>query len=265
MRRFRIINIQAKDSIEAYAKVSCRDLCTKFYSTLPRELRDGVYKYISPGSTVHVDLDNEWIPDDECYFSNNPVAPVDSLGSSHYWNPEFVGNEFAKELAESWYSTTNFSVRDCRDLDEFLSEDRWQHGLIPSHFVSSIQVTTACPNYPYPTVTTEHQQAREQSRKLLMEAFAKLSRLKSSAKIAIELQSAYLPDYWNERGTIPGLETFDFVFPALTPLRDHGYRIDLSVGVYCIPFRYDLVTPQDVRDAFILVSPLQVVCFQQPT
>lgn len=94
---------------ETYGKASCRFLCQRIATDLPRELRDMIYDHILEDEPRNV-------------YATTCVEPTYSSTSAHYWRKEYVGEAMLRELLQNWYAVVRVHIGlDLRFLGLFLT------------------------------------------------------------------------------------------------------------------------------------------------
>jgi hypothetical protein len=132
-----------QDACVALATSECNQLCNRIMTQLPRELRDMIYQCISTNSEERISRE---------YFRSimNPKTRTHDYDSKrwkathypeHYWDVEYVGEDFSRELLENYYRTSTFLFGDDDGLIErFLNVDQMKIGYAPKELVSRIEV-----------------------------------------------------------------------------------------------------------------------------
>lgn len=133
----RLGNHQRSDGLRHlmnYAMLSCRQLCNMILPRLPRELRDRIYEYLLPCTTVDVELRwkraYEWKNDSlRLKMNTNDYHWQLRYGThnfpSHCLDPEYLSNNMLSELALTWDRITKFEV-DVHDLPDLVQSEHWQ-------------------------------------------------------------------------------------------------------------------------------------------
>jgi hypothetical protein len=146
-------NDTASTALIEYAKIDCRKLCNTIYRTLPREIRDMIYGYIHPGSTMKVfshSKDGEWGNDIKpSYFRFDSEAGwrLDCLSHprDHLWTADSLGDDIFPELLEQYFRATHFEFGDQYDLiPRFQFTDQWGLGTTPADYVTNVKVSIIC-------------------------------------------------------------------------------------------------------------------------
>ena len=133
--------------LAVYGSLLCRPFCEKLYTTLPRELRDAVYYYLSPPETIAVDENGEISIDRSVmpHFCADTTTASNHLGTSHIWQANYMGDKICRELAEHWYRTSTFTFDSLdssflRTLVRLFSEDRWRLGTMPRDLITNLEI-----------------------------------------------------------------------------------------------------------------------------
>ncbi|KAG9195338.1 hypothetical protein G6011_00459 [Alternaria panax] len=163
----RDVSKDIEEATEAYNLAVCRTIGPAMHSTLPRELRDIIYAYLTtleldlsvkPGPCPRKDLCGrvkqpkslEGLarpPRYTAYFAVQPRSKNDGLCSERYWRDDVVSAEVASELVESWYRNSTFymkyTILDEAEFDEcfkkLLNEDRFGTGLNPRELITKFK------------------------------------------------------------------------------------------------------------------------------
>lgn len=116
-------------------------ICNKIFSTLPREVRDLIWKELH-SSSRHLPL---YDPKKFCIPEPGGLKP-DSSGRDVFdrawFNDYLVGSAVAKEVTEVWYKYVQFHSPAfvAIKMDDFFSQDRWGFGIQPSRLIREIKV-----------------------------------------------------------------------------------------------------------------------------
>jgi hypothetical protein len=146
-------NDTASTALIEYAKIDCRKLCNTVYRTLPREIRDMIYGYIHPGSTMKVFSHNKhggWgnnVKPSYFRFDSEAGWRLDCLSHprDHLWSADSLGDDMFPELVEQYYRATHFEFGDQYDLiPRFQFTDQWGLGTIPADYVTNAKVSIVC-------------------------------------------------------------------------------------------------------------------------
>jgi hypothetical protein len=130
-------------TLDQFAKSDCRKFVDSVVAKLPREVRDMVYQHLNRGTEKRIDGDyfrSTRDPVTKCYTFDR--ARWKALHyPEHFRNEEFVGQAFAREVAENHYRTSTFIFDDSKDaVSKFLNRDEMGLGFAPKLFVSNIEV-----------------------------------------------------------------------------------------------------------------------------
>ncbi|TKA64731.1 hypothetical protein B0A49_13002, partial [Cryomyces minteri] len=108
------------------------------FLTLPRELRDEIYKgmYVQR-KRIKVSCDRDlWKPSAED-ITKYPNWPEDT---SRYLNQDFVGKQVAREAAKVFYGHNCFVVEDARLMEDFGEHDYYNSGVLPREYIRHLAV-----------------------------------------------------------------------------------------------------------------------------
>ncbi|RAR05456.1 hypothetical protein DDE82_003923 [Stemphylium lycopersici] len=124
-----------------------KELCEAVVKALPRELRDLVHENLSDFSKpIVVDYgSHSFAYNMPKHFSrffdaNDGYTP---WSAPFYLDANHVGEDFAKEMMQTTYRKTHFSISNVAVLDRFLKECGWRalRGVVaPKHFVRSLTI-----------------------------------------------------------------------------------------------------------------------------
>lgn len=129
--------------IASLAQVQCSQLCSRIMTQLPRELRDMVFQHLSGRSAERISRE---------YFRStlDPETKMHTYDTArwrtthypeHFWNPEYVGQGFHKEMIENYLRTSSFVFGDDDGLVErFLESDQFEIGFAPKEVISKIEI-----------------------------------------------------------------------------------------------------------------------------
>lgn len=157
------------------------------------------------------------------YFSSNPTSQYDRMGSKHYWNPEYVGQDVVRELADGFYSNSFFDFGDNFHLiDRLLKEDIWHLGLNPGSRISNVRIRLY------------HYSGSKRISPTDSESVKKLMAFKQGTQFYIEANLPY--QFFNGVQMINAsyMQHFESNSPFIQQLKDAGYRVALrfKMGPY---------------------------------
>lgn len=131
-------------------KARTLSLAKAFHASLPREIRDMVYAYIQPllGGKYHdvvvTDADR---PPDFWKLASHPHRSFWTVSRRQvpwYLKPKWVGDDFAKEMAEYYYSTARFVfTADAGPtlVRRALTTDRFVYGIRPNAQIRRVHLS----------------------------------------------------------------------------------------------------------------------------
>ncbi|KAI4949530.1 hypothetical protein J4E91_005269 [Alternaria rosae] len=132
-----------QDAVEQLAKTECQQLTNNIMTKLPREIRDMIYFHLST-------QDRELIEREHFRTTLDPLTRLYSYDfdrwkaqhfPAHYWNTDYVGQPFYRELVENYYRTSTFLFGDDPGvMKRFLNADEMKLGIPPKALVSSIEI-----------------------------------------------------------------------------------------------------------------------------
>ncbi|KAH7074223.1 hypothetical protein FB567DRAFT_505194 [Paraphoma chrysanthemicola] len=179
------------DAFDTLAKAECLQLCNSIMTYLPREIRDMVLRHLSTSAEEHVERE---------YFRStlDPKTRMHTYDTErwkakhhpeHFWDVEYVGPDFLRELIENHYRTSTF-VFDCDGglIERFLESDQLKAGFQPGVLVSRIEVRinaitfdrTSCRGYMFGCPIKAER---------LVAALAGIERLKSGASVVVHFST----------------------------------------------------------------------------
>ena len=132
-----------RDAVEQVARTECRQLTNNIMTKLPREIRDMIYFHLST-------RDRELIEREHFRTTLDPITRLYSYDfnrwkaqhfPAHYWNTDYVGQPFYRELVENYYRTSTFLFGDDPGvMKRFLTTDEMKLGIPPKALVSSVEI-----------------------------------------------------------------------------------------------------------------------------
>ncbi|KAF1948653.1 hypothetical protein CC80DRAFT_583765 [Byssothecium circinans] len=250
------------------AKLECRAFCQKVLTTLPAELRNMVYYYLThfqiddPISTTTIRGYREY-PRLEPTASTDPNFPPSRLylyGSSifenkglpHVWDTEFVGPNFLSELGTVWYSTRKFDF-DSSDMPVLLPRFL---GLAKGEQNSSASDTPQG-NIINPLYLVQRLRVKirgeESQDPLTVQVISRLTELKRKAYIELELYtSGKRPKHLAYEDQLRGfIDSMHPLFNIIKLLRDAGHVPCVSVNGCEVPLEGVDFGPNGWFDAII--------------
>ncbi|KAI4662982.1 uncharacterized protein J4E79_004294 [Alternaria viburni] len=232
----------ARDFVEELGKATelyniavCRVIGPAMYTTLPREIRDMVYEYLTPhqlditlrpcypcaeSDLLHVvDHVNPKYFDYDLYFAPQPRSQDDWLCPEHYWRDNIISPGVAQELMEAWYRNSTFNMWAdwiCEGwpaewLNTLLNNDRFGAGLRPREMITKFAFEVQI-SYWRGEIDSHWQ-------KSLMEALDSLFSLKEATQIDLSVRCGFGED------PMAALRAFlVLIRPAFLRLQKLGYR-----------------------------------------
>ena len=232
----------ARDFVEEFGKATelyniavCRIIGPAMYTTLPREIRDMVYEYLTPhqlditlrpcypcaeSDLLHVYRGHL---DYSLYFAPQPRSQDDELCPEHYWRDDIISPGVAHELMEAWYRNSTFNMWAdwiCEGwpaewLNILLNNDRFEARLRPHEMITKFAFEV---QFSYRTGAIDsHWQ------KSLLEALDSLFSLKEATQIDLRVRCGSGED------PIAALKAFLVLMrPAFLRLRKLGYRCTIK-------------------------------------
>ncbi|KAI4624518.1 hypothetical protein J4E83_004193 [Alternaria metachromatica] len=132
-----------RDAVEQVAWTECQQLTNNIMTKLPREIRDMIYFHLST-------RDRELIEREHFRTTLDPITRLYSYDfnrwkaqhfPAHYWNTDYVGQPFYRELVENYYRTSTFLFGDDPGvMKRFLITDEMKLGIPPKALVSSVEI-----------------------------------------------------------------------------------------------------------------------------
>ncbi|KAF2474449.1 uncharacterized protein BDR25DRAFT_352000 [Lindgomyces ingoldianus] len=230
---------ELRADIEPYAKAICLKLAAAFYVTLPREIRDLVYSYLtnSGNNTDHVII----VCDGKPSFRNRSYCGRADTRTSkdsfwdisvleYYLNSEYMGLAVAREIAEAYYQTNTFyfDYHDLPLLHKFLTLDRFGYGLVPAGLVRYLDIVLdgdyGCPCNSralcHCDVTQNATITPDKAIRLILEQLLMVKTRQISLRITV-----YIMDGLMKVKEFVGI--LHIVFPIICRLKEHGFRVTL--------------------------------------
>ena len=130
-------------TLDQFARSDCRKLADLLVTKLPREVRDMVYEHLNKGTEKHIDSNYFRSTRDPItkYYTFDHARQKALHYPEHFRNEAFVGQVFAREVAENHYLTSTFIFDDSKDaLSKFLDTDEMGLGFAPRLFVANVEV-----------------------------------------------------------------------------------------------------------------------------
>jgi hypothetical protein len=150
----RDLSDEIEEATRLYNIALCRTIAPAMYATLPRELRDMVYEYLTP-SRLDIDTRQSYkragitsvLGKDlkyRLYFASQPRSHDDELCPEHYWREHIISCGVANELMKAWYRTSTFNMSvywsqqgfRTKSLKMLLNNDRFSTGLQPRDLIT---------------------------------------------------------------------------------------------------------------------------------
>jgi len=132
-----------REAVEQVARTECQQLTNNIMTKLPREIRDMIYFHLST-------RDRELIEREHFRTTLDPLTRLYSYDfdrwkaqhfPAHYWNTDYVGQPFYRELVENYYRTSTFLFGDDPGvMKRFLTTDEMKLGIPPKALVSSVEI-----------------------------------------------------------------------------------------------------------------------------
>ncbi|KAF2998462.1 hypothetical protein E8E13_001947 [Curvularia kusanoi] len=115
-------------------------MCSQLYYTLPRELRDMVYRYFVHGQRRLMTYSYDQHDIDEpgrLKLLNSPFHK-----QMAYWDKEVVGIHMFHEMVEAWYKCAVFKFEFMFDGDmyDYIGRDRWALGIVPATLIKQVTI-----------------------------------------------------------------------------------------------------------------------------
>ncbi|ORY17500.1 hypothetical protein BCR34DRAFT_40007 [Clohesyomyces aquaticus] len=156
LKEYKSVEKKINDEAEAYAKAWGCSFGDKICATLPRELRDAVYKELV---ISHVPIDircvaevDPWVvweswgakpsllEEDGDFSYDNRVSTIRKK-YSRFTDADYIGSQASREVAEVFYEHNVFHIGDPVDLGNFLTKDIFETGVSPGNLVRRLQVS----------------------------------------------------------------------------------------------------------------------------
>jgi hypothetical protein len=141
---------RANEHLIAIGQAECLVLCQAIHASLPRELRDIIYKCVLRrprsrfASGVELTSDPK-VCQEPCLMPRYHWQPHKCGGNvcaKHYLSSDYMGTQVQREFVEAWLSTIVFDLgTDWRHLSAFLDSDRWANGCRVKNFISHLKIS----------------------------------------------------------------------------------------------------------------------------
>jgi hypothetical protein len=195
---------------------------------LPRELRDVVYFHLStsPSERVTREYFRSTLDPITRIHSYDPVRWRMNYHPEHFWDAEYVGNDFFCELVENHYRTSTFIFGDENGLiQRFLEADHFQTNCFPKDLVSKLEVhlnaltfdRNTCMGYMFGCATKPERFAA---------AMQCVESLKSGASIVVRFSTQAKDEKQKEEQIMTACTT---LIPKLGELRAQGYKVGMVI------------------------------------
>ena len=131
--------------IKTYARAINRSFARAILDALPRHIRDRIYSQLLLRPNTRITVCDAKLPR-QIRCGHNYMEAHQSFWKlpqlKHYYDPLYVGEDFAREVAEAHYSTSTFYF-DYHELyltQKFLTVDRFGYGFKPMELVRSVEL-----------------------------------------------------------------------------------------------------------------------------
>ncbi|KAF2867366.1 hypothetical protein BDV95DRAFT_178000 [Massariosphaeria phaeospora] len=113
------------------AQDMCLDLATSFYAAVPKPVREIVYKFLN--SDIRAGVGSI------CHIAMNDTS---RMLHEHWQKAQYVGRDFAQEVAEYQYKNTSywFDAQTLLHMKKFLTVDPFRPSLIPRDWLGGIYI-----------------------------------------------------------------------------------------------------------------------------
>ncbi|KAF2728143.1 hypothetical protein EJ04DRAFT_110093 [Polyplosphaeria fusca] len=228
-------------SIHSFAQASCRELCDKVFKKLPRELRDIIYAYLIPhGVGIAVRRSKSDTKDSPSYFTRPSLSNAGRghLAVEHYWDPTYVAKNMTREIAEVWYASCHFILKDDDPvlLSMFLEQDRWNMDIVPEKLFRSVEMPVIWELKPNQMMRGGVYASGED----VCADLDLLFRLRKGAKIVLDVRSverkvfAAFQGLSHRNNSEPDkmdlIHTCEALFPLVPRLHANGYEVEVRFG-----------------------------------
>jgi hypothetical protein len=220
-----------EEATRLYNIALCRTIAPAMYATLPRELRDMVYEYLTP-SRLDIDTMQSYNRADitsvlgkdlkfRLYFASRPRSHDDELCPEHYWREHIISCGVAGELMKAWYRNSTFKMNvywsqqgsRTESLEMLLNNDRFSTGLQPRDLITKFAFEVRL-----------HPRSDNFWRRNVLAAVDDLFLLKKATRIQINVSNISSEDKIGQLR-----EFLIFIRPSILRLRESGYRCKVAV------------------------------------
>jgi hypothetical protein len=220
---------EEQEALERLAKSECNQICSRVMTQLPRELRDMVYHQLStqPEERITREYFRSTMDPTTRLYIYDTARWKKTYFPEHFWDMAYVGEDFFRELAQSYYRTSTFTFGDESGLIErFLDADQMGLGYAPRELVSKVEIhlsamtfdRSSCIGYMFGCATKPER---------LQAALKGLEELKTGAGICVHF-STQAKDMEQKEEQIKTVCTA--LVPSLSALRSAGYGARLMIN-----------------------------------
>ncbi|KAH7381307.1 hypothetical protein DE146DRAFT_760746 [Phaeosphaeria sp. MPI-PUGE-AT-0046c] len=132
-----------REAMKSLAQAECAQLCKRIMSRLPRELRDIIFQYLSwrPTESISREYFRSTLDPETKMHTYDTARWRATHYPEHFWDSEYVGNEFYTEMIENYLRSSSF-IFGTEDglIERFLETDQFTIGLAPRELVSKIEI-----------------------------------------------------------------------------------------------------------------------------
>jgi hypothetical protein len=139
-----IHSVLRKD-IKPYARALNLSFAHAISKNIPRNLRNRIYAHLLPSSSSRITVCDGKLPRhlrSPCNVTESHRSFWELPDLNHYFDPLYVGQLMAREMAEAHYSmsTFYFDYHDLYLIPKFLTVDRFGYGLSPKTLVRNVEI-----------------------------------------------------------------------------------------------------------------------------
>lgn len=133
-------------ALEELSRSQCLQICKPLVETLPLELRNIVYFHLCGPEDAYIDFKGTEEPQYPESTDSNPHPPPPFTKRDrkppHWWQADFVGQQFLDEFVQEWYRTSIFNINafDLDGVKSLLNKNPWKPNKPPRDLINNIRL-----------------------------------------------------------------------------------------------------------------------------